>query len=244
LEYECIGGLSPETGRHGKCKHRQESAQTGRLGLQALCQNDTCPCTKRCGKKRRVDELIRAIVAEQSEHELSILFVDESHFANEPYVQRGWQRERVKKKVAQPTKRESKTIFGALHLHSQRFYWKQASKGNAKTFMAFLYQLHQSFPEKLLVLILDNCSIHQSKKVKKFVAATSWLELKHLAPYSPEYNPIERFWRWLKTKVYGCKSFQTMEEVMGKMRKLIWHYNEGWLVATIRFNFNAYARIL
>ncbi len=92
--------------------------------------------------------------------------------------------------------------------------------------------------------ILDNCSIHKSKKVKAFVAKTSWLELQHLAPYSPEYNPIERFWHWLKRKVYGCKSYKTMEGVISKIRKLIWHYNEGRLVTTIRFNFSAYVEIL
>ena len=123
-------------------------------------------------------------------------------------------------------------------------YWKQAARGNAKTFIAFLHQLHQSFPDQLLVVILDNCSIHKSKQVKRFVAKTSWLELEHLAPYSPEYNPIERFWRWLKSKVYGGKSYKTMAEVISTIRKLIWHYNEGRLITTIRFNFSAYATLL
>jgi transposase len=94
------------------------------------------------------------------------------------------------------------------------------------------------------VLILDNCSIHRSQKVKAFVAKTPWLELEHLTPYSPEYNPIERFWRWLKSKVYGCKSYHTMDEVVATIRKLIWHYNEGRLMTTIRFNFTAYAELL
>ncbi len=191
-----------------------------------------------------MDEIVAEIVAERVEHERTILFVDESHFSNEPYVQRGWQRAKAKQKIAQPKHRQSKTIFGALDLHSQRCYWKQAARGNASTFIAFLHQLHQSFPEKILVLILDNCSIHKSKKVKRFLANTSWLDLKHLAPYSPEYNPIERFWHWLKRKVYGCKSFKTMDDVIAKIRKLIWHYNEGRLIATIRFNFSAYAQIL
>lgn len=191
-----------------------------------------------------MDEIVADIVATQGEHECAILFVDESHFTNEPYVQRGWQRIKEKKKVAQPKQRQSKTLFGALHLSSQRFYWKQAAKGTATTFIAFLHQLHQDFPEKLLMLILDNCSIHKSKKVTHFLAKTSWVQLKHLAPYSPEYNPIERFWQWLKKKVYGCKSFKTMDDVIGKIRKLIWHYNEGRLIATIQFNFSAYARIL
>jgi hypothetical protein len=35
-----------------------------------------------------------------------------------------------------------------------------------------------------------------------------------------------------------------MDGVISKIRKLIWHYNEGRLVATIRFNFSAYVEIL
>ncbi len=191
-----------------------------------------------------MDEIVSSIESKQEAHDLAVLFVDESHFSNAPYVQRGWQRVKAKRKVHQPKRRQSKTIFGALDLQSQRVYWKQAPKGNAGPFIAFLHQLHQNFPDQLLVLILDNCSIHRSKNIQAFVAKTAWLELEHLAPYSPEYNPIERFWRWLKSKIYGCKSYQTMDRVVAKIRKLIWHYNEGKLVTTIRFNFNAYATLL
>jgi transposase len=191
-----------------------------------------------------VDEIITTIKSKQDEQDVAVLFVDESHLSNEPYVQRGWQRATTKRKVHQPQTRQSQTIFGALDLRSQRMYWQQAARGNAKTFIAFLPQLHQSFPDQLLVVILDNCSIHKSKQVKAFVAKTPWLELEHLAPYRPEYNPIERFWRWLKNKVYGGKSYKTMAEVVSTIRKLIWHYNAGRLIATIRFNFSAYAALL
>ncbi len=188
-----------------------------------------------------MDEIVTRIESKQDVHDLVVLFVDESHLSNEPYVQRGWQQAKAKQQVHQPKRRQSKMIFGALDLESQDVYWHQAPKGNARTFVTFLHQLHQNFPAQLLVLILDNCSLHQSKKVKAFLAKSAWLKLEHLAPYSPEYNPIERFWRGLKSKIYGCKSYQTMDEVVAKIRKLIWHYNEGRLVTTIRFNFNASA---
>ena len=148
-----------------------------------------------------MDEIVSTIKSKQDGEDLAVLFVDESHFSNEAYVQRGWQRVKAKCKVHQPKRRESKTIFGALCLSNQRMYWKQSPRGNTKAFIAFLHQLHQSFPDQLLVVILDHCSIHKSKKVKAFVAKTAWLELEHLAPYSPEDNPIERFWHGLKRKV-------------------------------------------
>jgi transposase len=65
-----------------------------------------------------------------------------------------------------------------------------------------------------------------------------------VAPYSPEYNPIERSWHGLKRKVSGSTSYKTIDEVISRIRKLIWHDNEGRRIATIRFNFDAYAELL
>ena len=93
-----------------------------------------------------MDESVSTIESKQGEHDLAVLFVDESPFSNEPYVPRGWQRAKAKRKVHQPKRRQSKTIFGALELQSQRMDWNQTPRGNAGTFMAFLHQLHQSFP--------------------------------------------------------------------------------------------------
>ena len=69
----------------------------------------------------------------------------------------------------------------------------------------------------MIILILDNSSIHKSKKVKESLKHNPWVKLELLAPYSPEYNPIERFWLWLKGKVYGAKSFRIIKEVIDKV---------------------------
>jgi len=44
------------------------------------------------------------------------------------YKEDGFVSER--KKVNEPKKKESKSIFGALNMKSQRFYWKQAGREN------------------------------------------------------------------------------------------------------------------
>ena len=175
---------------------------------------------------------------------VEVFFADESHWSNDPYVQRGWFRKGEKRKVAGSAKRQRTTLFGALHLSTQKMYWKRAPRGTSKAFIAFLYQLHQCFADALILLILDNAQIHRSRLVKRFVQQNDWIELEHLEPYSPEYNPIERFWKWLKAKVYGASSFDTIEEVVRKIRQMIWHYNERWLISTIYFKFEPYQNIL
>jgi len=131
-----------------------------------------------------------------------------------------------------------------LNLKNSRFYWKQSDKGTSAEFIKFLYQLRQTHKNKKIVLILDNGSIHKSKKVKAFVKNHEWVELFYLPPYSPEYNPIERFWLWLKQKVYGSKSYTHMASLIQQIRKLIWHYHEDNLISKIHFDYTAYASLL
>jgi transposase len=191
-----------------------------------------------------VAEIVATIGVRQAQRPVEVFFVDESHFTNEPYVQRGWCRKGHQVKVPTPTQRQSATLFGALHLRSQRFYWKRAARGTSTRFLEFLHQLHQRFPDALLILILDNATIHKSRAVTRFLMQHDWVTLEHLAPYSPEYNPIERFWRWLKTKVYAATTFNTIDDVISRVRQLIWHYHEGWLTSTIHFDFTLYREIL
>ena len=189
-------------------------------------------------------EIVASIGVRQAQRSVEVFFVDESHFTNEPYVQRGWCRKGQQVKVPTPTQRQSATLLGALHLRTQRFYWKRAARGTSKGFLEFLHQLHQRFPEALLILILDNATMHKSRAVKRFLTPHDWVVLEHLAPYSPEYNPIERFWQWLKAKVYGATAFATIDDVIHRVRQLVWHYHAGWLTSTIYFSFTDYQSIL
>ena len=100
-----------------------------------------------------MDEIVQDILGKREAQDVAILFVDESSVSNEPYAQRGWQRVKVKQSVNQPKERQSRTRFGALDLESQRVDWKPAPRGDALNFIAFLHQLHQGFPDQLLVLI-------------------------------------------------------------------------------------------
>lgn len=121
---------------------------------------------------------------------------------------------------------------------------KQDDTGNSQQFIMFLHQLHKANPNKKLMIILDNDLIHKSKEVQKLVRKNDWVKLFFLPAYSPEDNPIERFCQWLKQRVYGCKSFSTMMELLQQIRKLVWHFREGRTVSRINFNYEDYADLL
>jgi transposase len=104
--------------------------------------------------------------------------------------------------------------------------------------------MQQRTPGKQIAIILDNASIHRSKKTKKYLERHKNIHLFYLPPYSPEYNPVEIFWRWIKPKVYGFTALGGLEELISRFRKHIWNYNEKRLVNPIRFELETYADIL
>jgi transposase len=54
------------------------------------------------------------------------------------------------------------------------------------------------------VVIMDNATFHKSKKTKELIESVG-CKLLFLPPYSPDLNPIEKFWanmkRWIKSKI-------------------------------------------
>jgi len=56
------------------------------------------------------------------------------------------------------------------------------------------------------VVILDNASFHKSKTTLEIVAQAG-CEVLFLPPYSPDLNPIEKFWANFKKRVKESVEF-------------------------------------
>ena len=73
-------------------------------------------------------------------------------------------------------------------------------------------QLFESWVEQFLikeltpnqVVIMDNASFHKSQRTRELIESVG-CKLIFLPPYSPDLNPIEKFWanmkRWIKDQI-------------------------------------------
>ncbi|MFF1594974.1 transposase [Streptomyces sp. NPDC058286] len=48
-----------------------------------------------------------------------------------------------------------------------------------------------------IVLVWENLNTHVSRTMRQLVDARFWLTVYQLAPYSPEFNPVEGIWSHL-----------------------------------------------
>lgn len=50
------------------------------------------------------------------------------------------------------------------------------------------------------ILVLDNASIHRGGRIESIVRKAG-CRLLYLPPYSPDFNPIEMLWAWIKKRL-------------------------------------------
>jgi transposase len=72
---------------------------------------------------------------------------------------------------------------------------------NAEATIQFFRKIEEAYPTKRKVHVFcDNASYYRNKAVRQYLLS-SRLELHFLPPYSPNLNPIERLWKWMKERV-------------------------------------------
>lgn len=83
-------------------------------------------------------------------------------------------------------------------------------------------ELFETWIEKFLIkelvpgqiVIMDNAAFHKSAKTRELIEQAK-CQLLFLPPYSPDLNPIEKFWAWLKKKIQETiSSFKTLEDAL------------------------------
>ena len=79
------------------------------------------------------------------------------------------------------------------------------------TFNAYVEQVLRPTMRRGDVLVLDNLSAHRASRIE-VVAAECGAQVLWLAPYSPDFSPIELMWSKIKTAMRAAKA-RTAEEL-------------------------------
>lgn len=83
----------------------------------------------------------------------------------------------------------------------------------------FFDELTQKYPDREIVIALDQAGWHKAKDLKHIDTIT----LIYLPPYSPELNPVEKLWQWLRKEVTHNAIFRKLEDMMDVLEHEIRH---------------------
>ena len=102
------------------------------------------------------------------------------------------------------------------------------SEGKWCAIQAFIWSLKKKLQSDKIIMICDNAKFHKSQELKDWYARQqSWLCLEFLPAYSPDFNPIERLWKWFKGEFTHNRCWKTNGLLLRDLQKIIQGLNEG-----------------
>jgi transposase len=126
--------------------------------------------------------------------------------------------------IQKQSQKERLTLFGSVNPITGEVIIQKADKGNAKTFRKYLKKIlaHYQRSKGKIYLILDNVRYHHAKALKIFLEKNKEkIELIFLPPYSPDLNPVERLWWFVRKRISNNRYVQTLNERMIHFWKLV-----------------------
>jgi transposase len=82
---------------------------------------------------------------------------------------------------------------------------------------AFLSELSKEYPTDKIALIMDGAGWHKSDNLK----VASNIAIFYLPPYSPELNPVERLWLYIKDNILSNKIYENLETLEAALCEFI-----------------------
>jgi transposase len=167
-------------------------------------------------KRAAFVERYRTLLAEALERGARIFFADEAHFRADGDLRGLWVRRGTEALVpsTSPGIGEKANYYAAVCLETGDICAVQVEgSSTAETSVAFLKALREDYAGELIV-IWDNASVHHGPALREYLATPDLkLRLVALPTYSPDYNPTEALWKWLRDEVTANTCFGTAAKV-------------------------------
>ena len=149
-----------------------------------------------------------------------IMFVDEAHFRADAELRAKWvlRGEPALVDSTSPRLGEKASYYSAICLETGEVESMPVRENTtAATSVSFLQQLRASHPEPLIV-IWDNAPAHHGLELRQYLSTPDLrLRLVALPGYSPDYNPDEAIWDWVREEVTANTCFGNATKVREKV---------------------------
>jgi transposase len=138
--------------------------------------------------------------------------MDGVHPTHNTQLAYGCIRKGFRKEICANSGRSRLNLSGAIDLISKKLHIQEDVTLNGDSTISFLKKIEAAYPNKNKIhLFSDNARYYKNKAVKKHLEHSKII-LHFLPPYSPNLNPIERLWKWMKERVMYNTYYEYFED--------------------------------
>jgi transposase len=160
--------------------------------------------------KEVVVDQIQAIREAHPDEEVQVWFEDEARFGQQGTLTRVWARRGTRPRGVRQTQYTFLYVLTAVCVSTGAASGLIAPTLNAGVINLFLEQFSRELPAGVhAVLVWDGAGYHTSEALK----IPKNVSLIQLLPYSPELNPVENLWHYLRSHYWSLRVYRDYEEL-------------------------------
>ena len=148
-----------------------------------------------------------------SRKERDLFFFDEGRFGLMPNIGKCWALKGEKPYSEVKPSYKNFYVYASVSPFTGESFSLILPWANTEMMNIYFDKINEKYRHKRLIMIMDQAGWHKSKDLK----IPNNIKLVYLPPYSPELNPAERLWLWLRKHVCRNRMFESEESLMDEL---------------------------
>jgi transposase len=165
-----------------------------------------------------------AVSADIPSENIDVWFQDEARIGQRGTQTRIWAKRGTRPRVIRQQQFEYAYLYGAVCPDSGQTAGLVLPVANTDAMELHLDEISRKITEgRHAVVIMDRAGWHTTQKLKKHKNLTPIF----LPPYSPELNPIEQVWQWLRDHDLANRCFDGYDDILKSSAKAWMNFSDS-----------------
>ena len=140
---------------------------------------------------------------------IKIFFQDEGRFGRMTDLYKCWCPKGIRPVLRKALEREFTYVYSAIAPLTGDNFSMVLPEVNNKIMSLYLKELSSFYFGYRIVMVMDSASFHSDINVIDI----DNISIVHLPAYSPELNPVEHLWDYLRENYFGNRYWETIDEL-------------------------------
>jgi transposase len=172
----------------------------------------------------------------------TICFIDGVHPTHNVQPAYGSIKRGFRKEIPANSGRSRLNLSGAVDVICYKIVFQEDKTLNADSTISFFQKIQEAYPDKEKIHVFcDNARYYKNKQVIEYLEHSK-IKLHFLPPYSPNLNPIERLWKWMKERTIYNMYYSGFEEFKSAIFGFLSHVSSAASESVLAQNFRSRIR--